>query len=273
MPGKIAKVLVRAEQAVDERDLLLILEAMKMERAHRKRRSAVHRPQGRRRSPDCARQAPAPSSWRSANVPDPRPPRAAAAARADLRSRAARRSAKRKRHRFERREDPLHRPLLGAAASTTIETTSFVSPKAVPQMADAADVMAGIERRPGVRYLALVPNLRGLERARAAGVDSIAVFTAASESFAKRNINMSIDESLQVFGEVVAQAGKLPMDVEVRGYLSTAFGCPYEGRRSPRSRTLRALPTGYGSWELTNCRLATRSAWARPTKLGASSTR
>jgi hydroxymethylglutaryl-CoA lyase len=134
--------------------------------------------------------------------------------------------------------------LLSRSGLTTIETTSFVSPKAVPQMADGAEVMAGIERRAGVRYLALVPNLRGLERARGAGVDSIAVFTAASESFAKRNINMSIDESLRVFGEVVAQAKTAGM--WVRGYLSTAFGCPYEGTVAVEAvaRVSRAL------WEM-----------------------
>jgi hydroxymethylglutaryl-CoA lyase len=108
-----------------------------------------------------------------------------------------------------------------------IEATSFVSPKAIPQLSDAADVFAGIQKREGVRYLVLCPNLKGLERARAAGADSIAVFTAASETFTKRNINMTIDESLRVFGEVIVEARKLGM--WVRGYVSTAFGCPYEG--------------------------------------------
>src|SRR5262249_40035285 len=92
--------------------------------------------------------------------------------------------------------------LLSEAGLALIETTSFVSPKAVPQMSDAGDVMAGIARRPGVTYLVLVPNLRGLQRAREADAQAIAVFTAATESFARRNINMTIDESLSVFGEV-----------------------------------------------------------------------
>jgi hydroxymethylglutaryl-CoA lyase len=117
--------------------------------------------------------------------------------------------------------------LLSRTGETLIETTSFVSPKAIPQMADAAEVMAGIERRDGITYLVLVPNLRGLARAREAGVREIAVFTAASESFTKRNINMSIAESLRVFGEVVREARADGM--WVRGYISTAFGCPYEG--------------------------------------------
>jgi hydroxymethylglutaryl-CoA lyase len=117
--------------------------------------------------------------------------------------------------------------MLGASGLALLETTSFVRPSAIPQLSDAEEVMAGIERRPGVTYLCLVPNLRGLERARAAGVSAIAVFTAASESFARRNINMSIDESLDVFRSVVAAARA--DGTWVRGYVSTAFGCPYEG--------------------------------------------
>jgi hydroxymethylglutaryl-CoA lyase len=117
--------------------------------------------------------------------------------------------------------------LLSQSGLTLIETTSFVSPKAVPQMADAADVMAGVARRPGVTYLVLVPNLRGLARAREAGAQAIAVFTAASESFTRRNINMTIDESLAGFAEVVREGRAAGM--WVRGYVSTAFGCPYEG--------------------------------------------
>jgi hydroxymethylglutaryl-CoA lyase len=117
--------------------------------------------------------------------------------------------------------------LLSDSGLAVIETTSFVSPKAVPQMADAAEVMAGIARKPGATYLVLGPNVRGLERARASHAGAIAVFTAATESFARRNINMTIDESLAVFGEVVRQAKG--DGVWVRGYISTAFGCPYEG--------------------------------------------
>jgi isopropylmalate/homocitrate/citramalate synthase len=94
-------------------------------------------------------------------------------------------------------------------------------------LTDAEAVMAGIDRKPGVTYLCLVPNMRGFERARAAGVDAIAVFTAASDSFTKRNINMTIAESLDAFREVVSAARAEAM--WVRGYISTAFGCPYEG--------------------------------------------
>ena len=117
--------------------------------------------------------------------------------------------------------------LLSESGLQMIEATSFVSPKAIPQLSDSAEVFAAIRKRPGVRYVVLCPNLRGLERARQAGADSIAVFTAASETFTKRNINMSIDESMRVFGEVIREARSDGM--WVRGYISTAFGCPYEG--------------------------------------------
>lgn len=121
--------------------------------------------------------------------------------------------------------------LLSAAGLATIETTSFVRPDTIPQLADAERVMAGIARRPGTTYVCLVPNLRGLERARSAGVRAIAVFTAASETFARRNINMSIEESLVVFRDVAKAARADGM--WVRGYVSTAFGCPYEGKVPP----------------------------------------
>ena len=120
---------------------------------------------------------------------------------------------------------------LSAANLPVIEVSAFVSPKWVPQMADAAAVFAGIARRPGVRYTALVPNLTGLDRAMAAGVGEIAVFAAASETFSRRNINMSIDESLAGYGQVSARAAA--RGVRVRGYVSTAFGCPYEGPVPP----------------------------------------
>jgi hydroxymethylglutaryl-CoA lyase len=115
--------------------------------------------------------------------------------------------------------------LLSQSGLRWIETTSFVSPKAVPQLADATLVFTGIDKRPGVRYPVLVPNLRGYERAKAAGADAIAVFTAASEVFTKRNINMTIDESLATFSEVV-KAAKAD-GAWVRGYVSTAFGSPF----------------------------------------------
>jgi len=117
--------------------------------------------------------------------------------------------------------------MLVDAGITAIEATSFVSPKAVPQLADADEVFPAIRKRAGVRYIALVPNPRGLDRAISAGVGEIAVFTAASETFAQRNIRMSIDESLATFGGVIARAHASGM--KVRASVSTAFGCPFEG--------------------------------------------
>jgi hydroxymethylglutaryl-CoA lyase len=116
---------------------------------------------------------------------------------------------------------------LSATGLQSIEATSFVSPKWVPQLADAAEVMAGIARKPGVRYPVLVPNLQGYERARAAGADDIAVFTAASEAFNQRNTNAGIDESLARFAPVMERARA--DGVRVRGYVSTVLGCPYQG--------------------------------------------
>lgn len=113
-----------------------------------------------------------------------------------------------------------------------IEATSFVSPKWVPQLADAADVWAQLPVGEA-RYSALVPNMRGLQSALAAGVTRIAVFTAASESFTRRNINMSIAESLAVFADVIREFRVQVPHGWVRGYLSTAFNCPYEGRIEP----------------------------------------
>ena len=109
----------------------------------------------------------------------------------------------------------------------TIEATSFVSPKWVPQLADAADVLAGIHRQPGIAYPVLVPNLQGYERARAVGADEVAVFTAASEAFNRKNINAGIDESIERFIPVLERAHA--DGVKVRGYVSTVLGCPYQG--------------------------------------------
>jgi len=109
----------------------------------------------------------------------------------------------------------------------TIEATSFVSPQWVPQLADAAEVFAGIRKKPGVGYPVLVPNMQGYQRALAAGATDVAVFTAASEAFNRRNINASIDESIERFAPVLEQARA--DGVGVRGYVSTVLGCPYQG--------------------------------------------
>jgi hydroxymethylglutaryl-CoA lyase len=121
--------------------------------------------------------------------------------------------------------------LLSAAGCPVIEATSFVSPRSIPQLADATEVMAGIQRREGTRYTALVPNARGMERALAAGLKEVAVFAAATESFSQHNINCSIAESIERFRPVVEMARA--HGVRVRGYISTAFGCPYEGAVAP----------------------------------------
>ena len=117
--------------------------------------------------------------------------------------------------------------LLADAGLREIEASSFVSPRAIPQLADADELMARLERRPGVRYPVLVPNQRGLERAEAAGVDAVCVFTAASEEFTAHNINMSIAASIEAFRPVVDTARERGW--WSRGYVSTAFGCPYQG--------------------------------------------
>ncbi|MGV8922371.1 MAG: hydroxymethylglutaryl-CoA lyase [Thermomonas sp.] len=116
---------------------------------------------------------------------------------------------------------------LSATGLRSIEATAFVSPKWVPQMADASQVLAGITQRAGISYPVLVPNEQGYERARAAGAAEVAVFTAASEAFNRKNTNAGIDESLRRFEPVLARA--LADGVRVRGYVSTVLGCPYQG--------------------------------------------
>ena len=139
---------------------------------------------------------------------------------------------------------------LAAAGHTRIEVTAFVSPKWVPQMADAAEVCAGIERRPGVRYSALVPNLTGLTRARAANIDEVAVFPAASETFSQRNLNQSVGEAMAAAKAVCAEA--LAAGLRVRAYLSTSFGCPFEGAVPPaRVVDLTSQLLDFGAYEVS----------------------
>ena len=120
---------------------------------------------------------------------------------------------------------------LADAGLTAIESTAFVSPKWIPQMADHTEVLKGIRRRPGVTYPVLTPNLKGFEAALAAGATEVAIFGAASESFSKKNINCSIAESLERFQPVAAAAAL--NNVRVRGYVSCVIGCPYEGDIAP----------------------------------------
>ena len=120
---------------------------------------------------------------------------------------------------------------LAATGVGVVEATSFVRPDRIPQLADAREVMAGVDRRPGVTYAALVPNLRGLEGALEAEIDEVAVFTAASEQFAQANLGRSIAESLEMFAPVVARAAE--SGVRCRGYVSTVLGCPFQGHVPP----------------------------------------
>lgn len=129
--------------------------------------------------------------------------------------------------------------LLVAAGLRDIEATSFVSPAAIPQLADADDLLPLLPRRPDVRYPVLVPNLRGLARAEAAGAQAIAVFTAASDAFTERNIGMTIEASLEAFAPVLARARE--MGWWRRGYVSMAFGCPYSGAVAPERAVEVAL--------------------------------
>jgi hydroxymethylglutaryl-CoA lyase len=131
--------------------------------------------------------------------------------------------------------------MLAEAGLPVIEATSFVSPRAIPQLSDASAVMAGLTYLPATEYPVLVPNLKGMERALQAGVRSIAVFTAASESFTRHNINTTIAQSLANFHPVVALARR--EGIRVRGYISTVFGCPYEGAIAA-ARTGRCAVTG-----------------------------
>jgi len=122
--------------------------------------------------------------------------------------------------------------MLADAGLPVVEATSFVSPRAIPQLSDASEVMTKLDMHSSTSYPVLVPNLKGMERALAVGVRAIAVFTAASESFTRHNINATIAESLANFRPVVALAQQ--EKVTVRGYISTVFGCPYEGKVEPR---------------------------------------
>ncbi|RTK97141.1 MAG: hydroxymethylglutaryl-CoA lyase, partial [Neisseriaceae bacterium] len=121
--------------------------------------------------------------------------------------------------------------MLGEAGLSVIESTAFVSPKWVPQMADQSEIMHGILRRTGVAYPALVPNQKGFEAAMAANCEEIAIFTAASETFCQKNINCSIEESFARFEPIIEAA--LERGIKVRGYVSCVLGCPYEGDIKP----------------------------------------
>jgi hydroxymethylglutaryl-CoA lyase len=154
---------------------------------------------------------------------------------------------------------------LQAAGLREIEVTSYVSPKWVPQMADAAEVMAGIERRPGVRYSVLTPNLKGLEAALAGRPDELVVFGAASEAFSRRNINCSIEESIERFRPVVQQA--LAQGIKVRAAVSCAVGCPYQGEVSPDE--VERVVVGMKALGVQHCGIADTIGVGTPRKVQA----
>ena len=146
-----------------------------------------------------------------------------------------------------------------------IEVTSYVSPKWVPQMADAAEVMAGIARRPGVRYSVLTPNLKGLEAALAGRPDEIVVFGAASEAFSRRNINCSIEESIERFRPVVQLA--LAQGIKVRAAVSCAVGCPYQG--DVRADEVERVVVGMKALGVQHCGIADTIGVGTPRKVQA----
>jgi isopropylmalate/homocitrate/citramalate synthase len=140
--------------------------------------------------------------------------------------------------------------MLAEAGLPFVEAGAFVGPAAIPQMAGSEEVLAALTRKPGVRYPVLVPNMRGMERALAAGATDVAVFTAATESFTRANINMTIAESLEAFRPVIrlAQEAGTP----VRGYVSTALGCPYEGHVAPEAVVrVAASLMALGVWQVS----------------------
>jgi hydroxymethylglutaryl-CoA lyase len=140
--------------------------------------------------------------------------------------------------------------LLTEAGFAAIEAASFVSPKWVPQMADAAEVMARIHRKPGVRYPVLTPNMKGFEGARNARADEVAVFVAASESFSRKNINCSVGESLERAQPIFSAARE--SGIRVRGYISCVLGCPFEGDVDPRKvAEVAAALFGMGAYEVS----------------------
>jgi hydroxymethylglutaryl-CoA lyase len=139
---------------------------------------------------------------------------------------------------------------LADAGLPAVEATAFVSPKWIPQMADHAEVLERIRRKPGVSYPVLTPNLKGFEAARAAGATEVAIFAAASESFSRKNINCSIAESLERFKPVALESKKY--DIKVRGYVSCVLGCPYEGEIAPaRAADVAAKLYEMGCYEVS----------------------
>nr|XP_018868196.1 hydroxymethylglutaryl-CoA lyase, mitochondrial isoform X2 [Gorilla gorilla gorilla] len=151
--------------------------------------------------------------------------------------------------------------MLSEAGLSVIETTSFVSPKWVPQMGDHTEVLKGIQKFPGISYPVLTPNLKGFEAAVAAGAKEVAIFGAASELFTKKNINCSIEESFQRFDAILKAAQSA--NISVRGYVSCALGCPYEGKISPAKVAEQITGVFWSPFPATSlCTLSSSPVWA-----------
>ena len=250
MPGRVVRIHVAEGDRVREHEPLVILEAMKMEHviaaASPGRVARLHVAVGdqvQRGQPLVELDAATPSTGRPADVALPRSVTIVEVGPRDgLQNEAAAIPTEVKRGFIDR---------LGAAGLAVIEATSFVHPRAVPQLADADDLFPSIDRRPGVRYPVLVPTRRGLERAIAAGADEIAVVIGATDSFNRANLNRTTDEALADAEAVVGEATARSM--RVRGYVSVAFGCPYEGAVAPATTAAvagRLLDLGCGEISL-----------------------
>lgn len=153
--------------------------------------------------------------------------------------------------------------LLSMTGLTRIEVTSFVHPKVIPQFRDVMDVMGGIKRREGIIYSALVPNIKGCQRALTTAVDELAMFVSASETHNRKNVNMSVEESLTSLKEVATMA--LSAGKRLRGYVVTAFGCPYEGR-IPLAQVLKIIGV-YAEMGVTEVSLGDTTGMANPTQV------
>ena len=224
MPGRIVKVAVRDGDAVEEHALLIVLEAMKMEHRIEASAAATVKAVLVKEGQIVAGGTPLVELGSCSSMRLPQ--------QVTIFEMGARDGLQNERALISTDDKVRYIDLLSETGLRWIEATSFVSPKAIPQLADAADVFSRIRKAPGARYPVLVPNLKGYERARAAGADAIAVFTAASERFTKRNINMTIDESLATFSDVVRAAKR--DGCWVRGYVSTAFGSPFGDEVTPQ---------------------------------------
>ena len=233
MPGFVKQVRVTAGAAVVKGQALVVMEAMKMELTLGSRQGRHHRERGRerRRSGERRRRSSG-AEGRRGVIAMPNPSSEIPGERVTIVEMSPRDGLQNETAPIETRDKIALIDRLSACGFTRIEVTSFVSPKWVPQLADAEQVMAGIRREAGVRYAALTPNMKGFEAALAAGADEVAVFASASESFSQRNINCTIEESIERFRPIAAASRA--HGILMRGYVSCVVRCPYEGAVAPR---------------------------------------